>query len=403
MTFFNKLEEEYMYQCRLCKHVSKGKKDTNLTSHLKSCHTEIFEEEVKIEGKEIDVQMKTERLKLLQICVEIVTVNHQPFADLYKSGIQKLIQTRLEKFKKKYPLNLECKNLIPVKDHLKCTAEKIRKKIADDIKNRLVSMSTDIVSKNNRSILGIYVHYINVGNLVTRCIGMSELHQKHTGRYLSSVVTDCLKVYDTQMNQIISLTTDNGANMGTLLKNMNEVVVVDYDTDDVNDDVNNNGAMQVDETEIEADNEEVDYEMQTLYDAEIVNILNEISKDDQIEINDLGEMLVPSDDYDWMIHDMSKEADLATSLTSIDYANFVFVNGINCSAHTLQLSVKDALAALNTEHSNVTSLSKEVAKFFRRQNTIYEMQNIGIKKKLPCLNVDTRWSSTYMMVRKILL
>lgn len=394
-----------MYECKLCKHGVSGKQDTNLlkTSHLKSRHKDIFEEEIKIDGKDVDIQMKIERLKLLQICVEIVTVNHQPFADLYKTGTQKLIETRLKLFNKKYPLNLKCKNLIPVKDHLKFTAAKIRQKITDEMKNRLVSMTADIVSKNNRSILGIYTHYINNGNLVTRCIGMVELHQKHDGKYLSSVVKDCLKVYNCQMNQIISLTTDNGSNMGTMLNNMNEIVVVDYDTDDVIDDGNNNNeTIQVDEEiESETDVEEVDHSNQPLYDAEISNILNEISKEDEGEINDLGAMLVPTND--WIINNISEEADLATSLTVNYYANFVFINGICCSAHTLQLAVKDALAILNTKHSNVITLTKEVAKFFRRQNTIYQMQNDGIKKKLPCLNTETRWSSTYMMVRKILL
>lgn len=62
-----------------------------------------------------------------------------------------------------------------LKDHLQKTADKIKKQIVDEVGTKLLSMSCDIVSKNGRSILGVYIQYIIQGELKVRCIGMIEL------------------------------------------------------------------------------------------------------------------------------------------------------------------------------------------------------------------------------------
>lgn len=87
-------------------------------------------------------------------------------------------------------------------------------------------------------------------------------------------------------------------------------------------------------------------------------------------------------------------------LDTSQMASLVLINGVNCAAHTLQLAIKNALFKLGSQQSNVIKLSREACKFIRLQKTIYEMEKRGIRKKFPALDVDTRWSSTYMMVRR---
>lgn len=391
--YFEKTGEVDMYKCKLCNYVRNGKKQTNLTSHLKNKHNDVYLSKIKRRSKDPRVQLRVERLKLLQICVELITINHQPFANLYKSGFQKLIEPKIKMFAENgIPLSLHNKNLYEVKSHLMTTANAVRDKIKSDLKNRLFSMSADIVKKNNRSILGIYVHLIKDGILQTRCIGMKELTESHTGEYLSRVIKDCLSAYGCQMNQVMSITTDNGSNMNTLLRNMNKVIV---DNDENEEECNDLPERELNNVEI---TDITDPAEQNLIDAEINTILNMVSEEEEDEINALAENLVPSDNDIWTIDDYSSDVDLVNILTENNSANFVFVNGINCAAHTLQLAVKDALGELNERHGNVIALTKKVAKFFRHQNTIYTMGNLGIKKKLPCLSVDTRWGSTYLMV-----
>lgn len=75
-----------------------------------------------------------------------------------------------------------------LKDHLQKTADKIKKQIVDEVGTKLLSMSCDIVSKNGRSILGVYIQYIIQGELKVRCIGMIELRDRHTGAYLCQLI-----------------------------------------------------------------------------------------------------------------------------------------------------------------------------------------------------------------------
>lgn len=77
------------------------------------------------------------------------------------------------------------------------------------------------------------------------------------------------------------------------------------------------------------------------------------------------------------------------------------MNSIKCAAHTLQLAVRDALECLDKKDKNAINLCRRAAKFLRLQSTKNEMRKIGLTSVYPALDVVTRWSSTYMMVRMI--
>lgn len=116
---------------------------------------------------------------------------------MLKSGFQKIVADKLQYLQKGGSgINLKDDKFEAVQTHIHKTAEKIRAIIGCEIKNRLFSASTDIVTKNNRSILGIYVQYMIDGALKLRCTGMKELHDRHTGKYLSEVMNKCLQKYD---------------------------------------------------------------------------------------------------------------------------------------------------------------------------------------------------------------
>lgn len=85
-----------------------------------------------------------------------------------------------------------------------------------------MSMSIDAVSKNNQSILGIYIQFIHNGTEKFRCIGMKTLTDRHTGKYLCAVTEECMREYDLSPKQVISITTDNASNMKTLVKNLDD-------------------------------------------------------------------------------------------------------------------------------------------------------------------------------------
>lgn len=88
------------YQCTLCKKVRVGNQPSNLTSHLKKMHEDIYSTEIKTHEVGDDIELRMKRLKLLQYCVEITTINKEPFSVLLKSGVQKLIANKVKKLNK---------------------------------------------------------------------------------------------------------------------------------------------------------------------------------------------------------------------------------------------------------------------------------------------------------------
>lgn len=161
-------------------------------------------------------------MKLLQICVKKTTIDHEPFASILKESFQELISNKLQKLAEAgITLNLRNKNLTVVKDHLHSTANKIRNKIENEMKCRLVSLMVDGASKHNRSVLGISSQYILNGQLKIRMLALKELTESHTGDYLGSVVRNCFEHYNCDISQAIAITTDNAANMVKMTRDLN--------------------------------------------------------------------------------------------------------------------------------------------------------------------------------------
>lgn len=77
------------------------------------------------------------------------------------------------------------------------------------------------------------------------------------------------------------------------------------------------------------------------------------------------------------------------------------ITGMNCVAHTLQLAVHDALNKLAVSHKNVIELCREMSKFLRLKSTRTDVLQLNIEYRLPRLEVKTRWSSMYHMVKDI--
>lgn len=124
-------------------------------------HNEIFE---KIIDQKESPAIK--RLKLLQNCTEIVSVNGRPFEYLHDSGFQKIIQQQLAELKiAGHALNLSDHGLSEVKGNLKQTAQKMREIISEEVKGRSLSLLVDAVTKRNRSILGFSIQYAINGQL----------------------------------------------------------------------------------------------------------------------------------------------------------------------------------------------------------------------------------------------
>lgn len=386
-----------LYKCKTCEHNINGNTKWNLSQHLKT-HPDIY-----CEVNKEDISMDFERLKLLLNCVELVTINGRPLKAITDSAIIAMNEDKLAELQAAGKgVNLHDPHLPEVKEILRNVAEKIRKQVRVETEKRLISLLVDIVSKRGRSILGVSVQYIFNKQLVTRSIGMIDLTESHTGIYLAELITKRLSELGVDLEQIISITTDNGKNVLKMVRDIEENL-----RKAVNDARNAENLMPPTPTKSNTQNDSCSDET---IDREIEQILAEpedMSSDEVLGVlfsnYDISTETVESEDNSTQNAKTLLSA-ISSNLASKHDLNVVWdITGINCSAHTLQLAVNDSIKAMPIAHRNIIILTRYVAKFLRRETTKISLKSNELLHayKKPRLDVDTRWCSTYLMVRNV--
>lgn len=389
--YLDNIEGRESYKCKTCEIVVNGSKKWNLASHLK-CHQSVY--------KELTMAEKTieyERLKLLLNCVHFVTVNGRPFKALNDSAIIKMNEEKLEELRVNgMEVNLRDPHLPEVKRLLINIAENMRKKIGVEVANRHISLMVDIVSKHGRSFLGASIQYIIDGILIIRSIGMIDLKESHTGIYLAELIIKRLNVLGINLTQVISITTDNGKNVLKMVRDLEKRL--QKSVDDAKTDQN-----QLPVTPSKSKKQNAFDENDDDIDREIEDVLGEpdISDDVALELlfSEYDDQTLEPTEIELNTNQNILKA-ISSSLSSNHDLNVIWdITNINCSAHTLQLVTNDGIAAMERTHVNVIKLSRRVAKFLRKESTINSMKQSMNAYKKPRIDVETRWCSTYLMVR----
>lgn len=364
--------------CCHCNVQVNGSKGWNLAQHLQNCHLNIYEE---ITGQKETPELK--RLHFIQNCVEIISVNGRPFSYLLDSGFQALVKEKLtELHEAGYGINLSHQNLVEVKQHLKETSQQIQEEIRKETENRPLSLLVDIVTRQRRSICGFSVQYIFNGQLKIRSIGMVELLHSHTGKYIAEVIIKRLNEFGINLKQIITITTDNAANVLKMVRDINSHLQAAVDNAKQATDYNASN-------ENEASNEDANALIEEL-------LCDETKVTDDEAYEQLFEEVEFNRDNSTLLNVMSTEI-LSFGIDIWD------ITGVNCAAHTLQLATKDSISKLPQPIKNVIELCRLVCKFLRLKSTSVAMDIIGVEYTLPRLENDTRWGSMYLMVRFLLL
>lgn len=213
------------HQCEIenCGRFIAANKLHSLVSHVKSCHPEIFKTIRNADGEKDSLYYAKKRLQFIQNCVELVTINCRPFTCLLDSGFKKIIQGQLSELENgSYSVNLHDKNLPEIKSYITKLTRKISDQIRMEVNKRLLSVMVDIASKHNKSLLGVSIQYVLNNMIVVRSIGMVELHKSHTAKYILEKMLSCLNDHGINSQQIVSITSDNAANMILMSKLFNE-------------------------------------------------------------------------------------------------------------------------------------------------------------------------------------
>lgn len=388
MPYFQAFEKEFeisdkMHKCTLCGGMYNGKKPHNLVIHLAKRHQHIFEL-ISKRKEPLDVK----RLKLLQSLTEIVSINGRPFEYLHDSGFQKIIHSQLEELKVAgKALNLSDHGLEEIKGNLKETAEKIRQIIQSEAKNQPLSLMVDAVTRNHRSVLGVSIQYCINGTLYVRSIGMIQLTQRHTGQYLADIIIKRLNDLEIKLHQIITITTDNGANVLKMIRDIGDILHKEIEK-----------AKQ--SNTIDEQNNATPYRSSDNFGLSQSDHGDDDEAIEQLLLTHANDS-TDDDALDAIINEASNGTLLKTMTTELKKcgANFVFdITGVNCAVHTLQLAVKDGLAKMPKWFKNVIELCRMVCKEIRTDSCCYDMQQLNIPYKKPRIETKTRWGSMFLMV-----
>lgn len=306
--------------CNLCQQKYCGSKSWNLVLHIQKCHPNEYQ---KIAQKD---SIKLKRLIFLQNCTEIISVNGRSFSYLYDSGFRAVAKDKLAEFETAgLGINLSNHDLVEVKSHLHETSQLIQTKIRNEIEHRPLSLLADIVTIRNRSICGFSIQYILNGQLKIRSIGMVELLQRKTGKYIAEIIIKRLNEFGIHLKQIVTITTDNGANVLKMVSDINSHLQVEMEP--------------IEPVASESENENAN-------DDEDPDVLIEKLLQEQTEITDDYAIDQVLGEVDFNQENSTLLNEMCTEMLSFG-SDIWDITGVNCAEHTFQNAIEDAMEKLD--------------------------------------------------------
>lgn len=170
-----------------------------------------------------------------------------------------------------------------------------------------------------------------------RTIGMIEMHVRHSAKAISDLIIQKLQSYGVSMLQIHGFTADNASNMNLTAELLDEIA-----------------NRENDRSQCQIENDDL------------------LSK----QIAEIGKQLSQL---------------LQSAFTTL---NLQSITGCGCANHSLQIAINDGLCV--SDAALLITECREKVKKLRNQVYLLEFRD----SKYPILDVDTRWCSTYLMVRR---
>lgn len=190
--------------------------------HLNTHHKDVYDtiksdKSSKIDAKEtnsqfsFEIRCKVNPVEVMNACADLITIHGLPLAAIEYPAFKKLLHPYIEGLKTK-GVELIINNRT-IKAHIEKRTNELREIIKKETKRKMVSIMIDIASRYNRSVLGVTLSYMHAGKICVRTIAVKVLKASHTGMYIMEVLREILSNYGIRLEQIVSITSDNGKNV----------------------------------------------------------------------------------------------------------------------------------------------------------------------------------------------
>jgi len=152
--------------------------------------------------------------QLIRSYIGLVTEDSIPFNVLNSNNMRNILKPICDGFKATDGKSF-CLNASNCKKTLEIVANNLRKDMKDELKNKLLSLKIDSASRLCRNIFGISAQFISELEIKSRILEMVELKGVgcSTSKSLAMEIIKILSKYEVNLKQIVSVTSDNGANM----------------------------------------------------------------------------------------------------------------------------------------------------------------------------------------------
>lgn len=196
----------------LAKHIKRNHKNINDEIHLElSAHQSEMKKQ-RLEKTADYVTVKINRIDFQNGLLELVNINGRPFNLFKDSGMCKILQPILKAFdESKSPVSIGRESL-QRGSLTKCSnlTEKIKEEMADILFPICIDWGS---ACDSRSILGINTQYMCNQKMVHRCLEMKVSRHSNTALRIAVLIWHTLKRYGLKLDNMISLTSDNGGNV----------------------------------------------------------------------------------------------------------------------------------------------------------------------------------------------
>lgn len=134
--------------------------------------------------------------------------DYRPFAVVEGEGFKRLIKELAPSYK--IPSVTTLKNALDEKYEV---TKSILKSCLLAAPHVCITFDAWTETMNEKSFLGVTVHYLKDISLKTHCLAVAELKERHTAQYICEILDRILSDWQIDKNKIVTVVTDNGANV----------------------------------------------------------------------------------------------------------------------------------------------------------------------------------------------
>lgn len=225
LDLFNIDADNKVASCKICGKVVTCLRTFTFVRHYVSQHRDIAKENGLVQdddngANEDDDQPDRKKIHVrinkqtyIKALVETVTVVGAPLKLISCAPLRRIFDATENGFNAKAGEGIQRIDSRTIKPIIRSSAEKLRKMITEEVRNKLICLKLDTATRLGRDVLCVNVQFVERNVMKIRTLAMVELKQRHTADHLEKVVTEILTTYKIEVSQIYSCTTDNGSNM----------------------------------------------------------------------------------------------------------------------------------------------------------------------------------------------